>query len=407
MDFKLTYATMFNPPEELHSQFDAALAKVRAGFGKEYAMIINNKDVFADEKLADLSPVNTDWTLAVMQKGNENHAQQALEAARKAFPGWSHTPWQERVRLLRKTAALIEERLFVLSAAMALEVGKNRVESLGDVQETADLIKYACDQMEANQGYVFEMGKDPLVGYETTNVSILRPYGVWLVISPFNFPFALTGGPTGAALVAGNTVIIKPATDTAWIVRLLAECFRDAGLPEGVLNFVTGPGRTLGQALVTCAVDGVTFTGSFDVGAKIFRDFSTCKWVRPILLELGGKNAVIVSRHADLERSALGIVRSAFGLQGQKCSAASRVLIEEPVYEDLVDRLKALTEKLTIGDPTDRGIYLGPVINEGAYKEFHLLRRNSHRRWQIPDWRPGADRQPVRQRLVLRTDPGH
>jgi len=369
-NFKLTYTTMFNPPEELHTQFNAALAKVRAGLGKEYAMIINNKDVFADEKFADLSPVNTDWTLAVMQKGNEKHAQQALEAARKAFPGWSHTPWQERVHLLRKAAALIEERLFELSAAMALEVGKNRMESLGDVQETADLIKYACDQMEANHGYTVEMGKDPLVGYDATNVSVLRPYGVWLVISPFNFPFALTGGPTGAALVTGNTVVIKPATATAWIVRLLAECFRDAGLPEGVLNFVTGPGRTLGQALVTCAVDGVTFTGSFDVGAKIFRDFSTCNWVRPILLELGGKNAVIVSRHADLERAALGIVRSAFGLQGQKCSAASRIFVEEQVYNNLVDRLKTLTEKLTIGDPTDRSVYLGPVINEGAYKEF-------------------------------------
>ncbi|MDP2995320.1 MAG: aldehyde dehydrogenase family protein, partial [Anaerolineales bacterium] len=370
MELKLTYATMFNPPEELHTQFDAALAKVRAGLGKEYAMIINNKDVFADEKFTDLSPVNTNWELAVMQKGNEKHAQQALEAARKAFPGWSHTSWQERVRLLRKAAALIEERLFELSAAMALEVGKNRMESLGDVQETADLIKYACDQMEVNHGYTVEMGKDPLVGYDTTNISVLRPYGVWLVVSPFNFPFALTGGPTSAALVTGNTLVIKPATDTAWIVRLLAECFRDAGLPEGVLNFVTGPGRTLGQALVTCAVDGVTFTGSFDVGAKIFRDFSTCNWVRPILLEMGGKNAVIVSRHADLERAALGIVRSAFGLQGQKCSAASRVFIEAPVYEDLTARLKTLTEKLTIGDPTDRSVYLGPVINEGAYKEF-------------------------------------
>ena len=370
MDFKLTYATMFNPPEELHIQFETALTKVRASLGEEYGMIINNKDVFADEKIQDLSPVNTDWTLAVMQKGDEKHAQQALEAARTAFPGWSHTPWQERVRLLRKAAAMIEERLFELSAALVLEVGKNRMEALGDVQETADLIKYACDQMESNQGYTFEMGKDPLVGYEATNVSVLRPYGVWLVISPFNFPFALTGGPTGAALVAGNTVVIKPATDTAWIVRLLTECFRDAGLPEGVLNFVTGPGRTLGQALVTCAVDGVTFTGSFDVGAGIFRDFSNCNWVRPILLELGGKNAVIVSRNADLERAALGIVRSAFGLQGQKCSAASRLFVESAVYEELTTRLKSLTEELIIGNPTDRSVYLGPVINEGAYKEF-------------------------------------
>jgi len=369
-EFKLTYATMFNPPEELHSRFDAALTKVKAGLGKEHAMLINNKDMFADEKFEDHSPVNTDWVLSLMQKGNEKHAQLALEAARKAFPGWSRTSWQERVRLLRKAAALIEGRLFELSTAMALEVGKNRMESLGDVQETADLIKYACDQMEANQGYLVEMGKDPLVGYESRNISVLRPYGVWLVISPFNFPFALTGGPTGAALVTGNTVVIKPATDTAWIVRLLVECFRDAGLPEGVLNFVTGPGRTLGQALVNCAVDGVTFTGSFDVGAKIYRDFSTCNWMHPILLEMGGKNAVIVSRHADLERAALGIVRSAFGLQGQKCSAASRVFVEALVYDDLAARLKSLTEKLTIGDPTDRSVYLGPVINEGAYKDF-------------------------------------
>jgi 1-pyrroline-5-carboxylate dehydrogenase len=370
MEFKLTYATMFNPPEELHTHFDTALAKVKAGLGKEYGMIINNKDVFAEEKVSRLSPVNTDWVLAVMQKGNEIHARQALEAARKAFPSWSRTPWQERVRLLRNAATLIEKRLFELSAAMALEVGKNRMEALGDVQETADLIKYACDQMEANQGYKVIMGKDPLVGYDATNISVLRPYGVWLVISPFNFPFALTGGPTGAALVAGNTVIIKPASDTAWIVRLLADCFRDAGLPDGVLNFVTGPGRTLGQALITCALDGVTFTGSFDVGAKIYQDFSTCNWVRPILLELGGKNAVLVSRNADLERAALGIIRSAFGLQGQKCSAASRLFVEAPVYDDLIQRLKSLTEGLSIGDPTDRKVYLGPVINQGAYMEY-------------------------------------
>jgi 1-pyrroline-5-carboxylate dehydrogenase len=370
MEFKLTYATMFNPPEELHTKFDVALAMIKAHVGKEYAMIINNQDVFAEEKFEDRSPINADWLLAIMQKGNETHAQQALSAARQAFPGWSHTPWQERVKLLRNAVAQIELRLFELGAAMSLEVGKNRMEALGDVQETADLIAYACNQMETNQGYTFEMGRDPLIGFEAKNVSVLRPYGVWLVISPFNFPFALTGGPAGAALVAGNTVVIKPASDTAWIVRLLVECFRDAGLPDGVVNFVSGPGSTLGQALVTCAVDGVTFTGSFDVGTKIYRDFTSCNWVRPILLELGGKNAVIVSRHADLERAALGIVRSAFGLQGQKCSAASRIFVEKPVYDEFTTRLKTLTEKLSIGDPTDRTVYLGPVINRGAYREY-------------------------------------
>jgi len=370
-DFKLTYATMFNPPEELHNQYDAALQKVKSNLGKEHAMLINGQDVFADEKFSDHSPINTDWTLAVMQKGNEKHAQAAMQAARSAFPIWSKMPWQKRVELLRKAAALIEERLFELSAAMSLEVGKNRMEALGDVQETADLIYYSCHQMEKNDGFIVPMGKDPLVGYESSNISILRPYGVWLVVSPFNFPFALSGGPMGAALVTGNTVVLKPATDTPWIVRQLTDCFRDAGLPDGVVNFVTGPGRTLGQALVESPeVDGVTFTGSYDVGMKMYRDFANGKYIRPTILELGGKNPVIVSRHAELERAAIGIVRSAFGLQGQKCSAASRVLVEAPVYNDLLPMLKELAEKLVIGDPTERGTYTGPVINASSYREF-------------------------------------
>jgi 1-pyrroline-5-carboxylate dehydrogenase len=250
-------------------------------------------------------------------------------------------------------------------------VGKNRMESLGDVAETADLIRYACYQMEKNDGYIVEMDRDPLVGYRATNISILRPYGVWLVISPFNFPFALTGGPAGAALVAGNTIVMKPATDTPWVVRFLAECFRDAGLPNGAFNYVTGPGRTLGQALIESPeVDGVTFTGSYEVGMKIYRDFASGLYPRPTILEMGGKNPAIVSRHADMERAAVGIVRSAFGLQGQKCSACSRVYIEEPVYDELVSRLVELTNKMKIGDPTKREIYLGPVVNKSSYQDF-------------------------------------
>jgi 1-pyrroline-5-carboxylate dehydrogenase len=370
-DFKLTYATMFDPPDELHTGFDNAVDTLKKNLGKEYAMIINGADVFAEEKFEDHSPVNTDWVLAVMQKGNATHANDAIAAARAAFPAWSRTPWQERVKLVRKAASLIEERIFELGAAMALEVGKNRMESLGDVQETADLMYYSAKMMEDNHGFINEMGKDPLVGYEARNVSVLKPYGVWLVISPFNFPFALTGGPTGAALVAGNTVIIKPATDTAWIVRMYAECLRDAGLPEGVFNFVTGPGSTLGQALVDNPdVDGATFTGSFDVGMGLYRSFANKEYVHPVILELGGKNPAIVSRNADLERAAVGIVRSAFGLQGQKCSAASRVIAEEPVYDELVSRLKEMTDKLVIGDPTDQEVYLGPVINQSSYNDF-------------------------------------
>lgn len=379
MSFKLTYATMFNPPEELHKGFDAAVLRLKQGLGSEYGMIIDGRDVFADDKLEDRSPVNTDWVLARMQKGTAAHAQQAVAAARRAFPAWSRTPWQERVRLVRKAAAVIEQRIFDLGAAMALEVGKNRMESLGDVQETADLMSYSALMMEQNKGFIRSMGKDPLVGYNATNTSVLRPYGVWLIVSPFNFPFALTGGPTGAALVAGNTVIIKPATDTAWIVRLYAECLRDAGFPAGVVNFVTGPGSSLGQALVDSAeIDGATFTGSFDVGMRLFRSFAQRNYVRPVVLELGGKNPAIVSRNANLGDAATGIVRSAFGLQGQKCSAASRVLVEEPVYEELMGRLKEATEKLVIGDPTERSTYLGPVINQNSYNDFKNFTEEIH-----------------------------
>ncbi len=371
MAFKLTYATMYNLPEEFHKSFDGTVAKLKKNLGKEYPMFINGQDVFANEKYDDHSPINTDWVLAKMQKGNATHAQQAIAAARAAFPGWSHTPWQQRVKIVRKAASIIEKRILELGAAMSLEVGKSRMEALGDVQESADLMSFSAKMMEENGGFIKEMGRDPLVGYNVTNMSVLRPYGVWLVVSPFNFPLALTAGPTGAALVAGNTVVIKPATDTAWIVRLYAECLRDAGFPDGVVNFVTGPGSTLGQALVDSQdVDGATFTGSFDVGMRMYRDFAQRNYVRPVILELGGKNPAIVSRNANLEDAATGIVRSAFGLQGQKCSAASRVIVEEPVYEDLLGLLKNKTEKLVIGDPTERQVFLGPVINQGSYNDF-------------------------------------
>lgn len=369
--FKLTYATMFNPPEELHTRFEKALIEKKKQLGGEHSMFIGGNEVKVADKFEDRSPVDTGLVLGVFQKGDAETAAQAIAAAKKAFPGWSHTPWEKRVALIRKAAGLLDERIFDIGAVMAMEVGKNRMEALGDASETSDLMRYACDQMEAHNGFMHEMGHDPLVGFSADNTSVLRPYGVWLVISPFNFPSALTGGPVGAALVAGNTVVMKPATDTPWTVRLLAECLRDAGLPAGVFNFVTGGGSTLGQALIEHPdVAGVTFTGSYNVGMKLYRDFAAGKWVRPAILELGGKNPVIVTRHADLDTAVTGIIRSAFGLQGQKCSAGSRIYIEEAVYDALVGKLVEATGKLTIGDPTERAITLGPVINKNSYNDY-------------------------------------
>ncbi len=369
--FRLTYSTMFNPPEEMHTNFDKALKKVKANLGRDYGLIINNDDVFLETKFEDRSPINTGWVLGTFQKGGVAEAQAAVAAAHAAFPKWSGLKWQDRVRLLRKAAANIEKRVYEISAAVSLEVGKNRLEALGDVQETADLIYYACDSMERNNGYVVPMGSDPLVGYRATNVSVLRPYGVWAVISPWNFPFALAGGPSGAALVAGNTVVFKPATDTPWAGRLLAECIRDAGIPAGVFNFVTGGGATLGQAIIDDPrVAGITFTGSYDVGMAIVRAFAGGAYPRPCIAEMGGKNPSIITRNADLEIAATGIVRSAFGLQGQKCSANSRIFVDNKVKDKLLTKILERMRQLTIGDPTDRATWMGPVANAAQYRDF-------------------------------------
>jgi 1-pyrroline-5-carboxylate dehydrogenase len=369
--FKLTYATMFDPPEELHDRFEEALLQTKGTMGQEHAMIIDGQEVQAEETFEDRSPINREWVLGRFQQGSADAAQAALAAARRAFPVWSGRAWQERVEILRSAAGQIDARIFEIAAVIALEVGKNRMEALGDIAEAADLIRYACDQMEANGGFIVQMGQDPLEGYAAHNTSALRPYGVWGVISPFNFPGALTGGPAGAALVAGNTIVMKPASDTPWTVRLLAECFRDGGVPEGAFNYVTGPGSTAGEALVRSdQVDGITFTGSYAVGMHIYRRFAQGLYPRPLILEMGGKNPALVSREADLERAVAGIIRSAFGLQGQKCSANSRVFVERPAYEELVDRLLEATQALTIGDPTEREVFLGPVINQKAYEDY-------------------------------------
>ena len=369
--FKLTYATMFDPPEEMHARFEKALAGVRAGLGKDHPMWIGGKDRYLDSKFEDRSPIDTGWMLGTFQRAGRQEVKEALAAARSAWPGWAGRNWKDRVRLLRRAASLIEKRVYEIGAVLALEVGKNRMEALGEVQETADLISYYCDQMEANGGYVKEMGADPLKGYRSRNRSVLKPHGVWAVISPFNFPFALTGGPSGAALVAGNTVVCKPSSETPYGVRLLAEIFRDAGLPEGVFNYITGDGATTGRALMESPlVDGMTFTGSHEVGMGIFRAFAGGRWPRPCIAEMGGKNPAIVTRNADLDRAVLGILRSAFGLQGQKCSACSRILVEKGAAEKLKAKLLDLTGKIQIGDPTERTNWLGPVITSTAYENY-------------------------------------
>ena len=407
-DFRLTYASMFNPPEALHASFDAALADVKATrLGATHAMLIDNQDVYAGRTYENRSPINSTWLLGRFQDGTASDADAAIAAARAAFPAWSGTDWRERVRLVRRVADLIESRLYEMGAVTSLNVGKTRMESLADVQEAADLMRASCDWMERANGYVFQQGSEPLAGYTVRNISVLKPHGVWLVISPFNFPASLTCAPAGAALVAGNTVVTKPSAETSWIVRWLAECFRDAGLPAGVFNFVTGKDDQMGRLLVDHpGVDGVTFTGSHAVGMEIHRKFAQRDYPRPVVLEMGGKNATIVSRHAQLDEAAIGIVRAAFGTAGQKCSCTSRVYAEAPVYEALLERVVAHTRKLIVGDPTRRDVYVGPLISGTRISCVHrLLRGVVESRKDADRWRH-AERRRTRARLLLRADRG-
>jgi len=364
---KITYSTLSADNEELQSAFEAALERARSDLGKTYPMIIGAEERLADETFDDRSPIDREIVVARFPVGGRQDVRDAIAAARGAYPAWRDTPWRDRLAILRRAADLISQRQFDYAALMTLEVGKNRLESLGDVEETADLLRYYGDEFEKADGFVKPMGS--LSAAEKTR-SVLRPYGVFGVISPFNFPMALAGGPAGAAMIAGNTVVLKPSSDAPLMGWKFGEALRDAGLPDGVFNLVTGPGETVGAELTESPdIDGLVFTGSYEVGMKLYTGF-TRDYPRPIITEMGGKNPAIVTASADLDTAAEGAMRSAFGFDGQKCSALSRVYVERSVAREFVDRLVEKTRGIRVGDPTDRENWMGPVINQRAIDTF-------------------------------------
>ena len=366
---KITYATMSaEQMDDLHKALDQAIAQVKGTFGRTYPMYIDGQPVEAGKTFVDESPIDTRWVIGHFQSGGREHVREAVKAARAAFPAWSRLPWRERVGLLRRVADAIRNHRWELSAIMGYEAGKNRLECVGDVEESADLIAYYCDQVEQHEGFEQRMGT---LGPHERNSSVMRPYGVWAVISPFNFPLALAAGPAGGALVAGNTVVFKPASTTPLMGLKLYEMCREAGLPDGVFNFVTGGGSTAGQELIdNPGIDGIVFTGSMEVGMKLIRDNVARSVPRPVITEMGGKNPALVMRSADLEKASDGVLRSAFGAQGQKCSACSRVYVQKEVRDEFVRLLVEKTKRIKIGNPLERDVWLGPVINEAAVRTF-------------------------------------
>ena len=377
---KITYATLRNDNEQLHADFEAGLERARSELGRTYPLYVNGEARTGEGTFEDRSPIDGSL-VGRFAKGTRQDVRDAIAAAHAAFPAWSGRPWQERVALLRRAAELISERQMELSALTSIEVGKNRLEALGDVEETADLIRWYCDQMEQHQGFDYPMGN---LGDETVHTrSVLKPYGVWAVIAPFNFPASLFGGPAGGALVAGNSVVLKPASESSLMGLKLYEVFRDAGIPGGVVNFVTGPGSTVGAELAeNPGVDGLTFTGSYEVGFDLYRHFAK-NYPKPVIVEMGGKNPAIVSRTADLEEAAEGVMRSAFGLGGQKCSACSRVYVQREVKDEFLRLLVEKTKAITIGDPTDRRNWLGPIVNQAAVEKYERAVEEARRDGRI------------------------
>jgi 1-pyrroline-5-carboxylate dehydrogenase len=364
---RITYATMSADNEELHAAYDRGAEAVKSWLGQTHPFYVNGEAREGAGYDEERSPVDRDILIGRFARATRRDAKDAIAAAKASSPEWSGMPWQDRVKIMRQVADAISDHVYELAALMALEVGKSRLEALGDVEETADLIRYYCKQMDDNNGFSFQMGA---LSDKEHNRSVLRPYGVWGVISPFNFPMALAGGPAGGALVAGNTVVFKPSHQGYFTGLKLYEAMRDGGVPAGAFHILTGPGSKVGDELYNNPdVNGLTFTGSYAVGMQIYRNFAK-DYPKPAICEMGGKNPAIVSAKADLDKATEGVMRSAFGYSGQKCSACSRVYVERPVYDDFVQMLVDKASRLKVGNPLDRDTYTGPVINENAVQTF-------------------------------------
>ena len=345
----------------------AALAQVRSTFGQEYDLIIGGQRLKAPETFVSYNPSNKNEVLGVFPKASAQQARQAVEVAHQAFQQWQHEPAERRAARLFKVARLMRKRRNQLNAWCILEAGKTWPEADGDVAEAIDFAEFYAREalrLSGPQKVTPFPGERPEARY--------IPLGVVVVIPPWNFPAAILAGMTFAALVAGNTVVLKPSSDTPGIGAQIAEIIIAAGFPDGVFNFVPGGGATAGNAMVEHPQTRmIAFTGSKEVGLDIVARAAQTQpgqiWIKRVIAEMGGKNAIIVDSSADLEAAAQGALASAFGYQGQKCSAGSRIIVHQRVYDKFLEKFIPRVEALSVGDTEDPANFMGPVINQGAW----------------------------------------
>ena len=359
-----------------HESYEKALKDIKSRFGKKYSMIINGKHYNSSETFIDTSPIDKRIRLGYFPLATSKHVRTAIKAAKTAFEKWGKANYESRIDICYTAADIISKRKFELAAWISYENGKNRYEAIADVDEAIDFIRYYSKEMERNKGFAVQTKN--AVSNERSK-SLMKPYGVWAVISPFNFPFAILAGMSIAVIVTGNTVVLKPASDTPIIGSLFVEIMKKAGLPDGVLNLVTGSGGKIGKAIVASRdVAGIVFTGSKMVGHKIMEDSSNVI-PRPVIAELGGKNPVIVTENADINKAAEGIIKAAFGYSGQKCSACSRVYVQKNIKKLLMQKLVEKTRNFSIGNPLDQDVFMGPLINLNAYTNYQKFAKIAFR----------------------------
>lgn len=362
--FRVTYATLTADNEDLHAAYEAGIETARSWLG---ASITATDDPHPGAAITVRSPADPQVVVADVHPASPQAVDAAFAAARAAARRWAATAWQDRVALMRTVADRISAGSNELAALMTIEIGKNRLEALGDVEEAAVFFRYYADQVEANDG--FDVPMERLSDAEETR-SVLRPHGVWAVISPFNFPMALAAGPTAAALVAGNTVVLKPSPQGSHVAARFHQVLLEAGVPADLVHLLPG-GDEVGRAVAGHQeVDGLTFTGSYQAGMDIMRGAAAHSYPRPIVTEMGGKNPTVIAASADLDAAAQGVARSAFGFSGQKCSACSRVYVDASVHDEFLGLLVRHAESLALGDPLERATFVGPVINEEAVQRY-------------------------------------
>lgn len=369
--FRVTYATLSADDEQLHAAYDGAVDAARRAFAEHgpFPLHVGTEDRAGATTFTTVSPVDCDVVVGEFAVGTADDVADAVGAAEAAFPAWSGTDWRERCAALDRAADAISDASVTLAAEMGWEVGKSRLEALGDVEESADLIRYYTHAMRQHDG--FEQPMERLAAAEAT-FDVMRPYGVWGVISPFNYPMALVAGPMGAALTAGNTVVLKPSEVGSWCAHRVYDALVGAGVPPGAVNLVTGPGETAGAALVADRrLGGLTFTGSSEVGMAIHSSFSA-EYPRPAICEMGGKNPVVVAASADLDLAVEGVARSAFGLGGQKCSAASRAFVDASIVEEFCARLANRAAAIPAVGPLARGGFLSPLVDDDAVARYEV-----------------------------------